>query len=311
MRIGSTATIVIPSAATNGTILTTPATQTGPSEHAPVALGVARLPDRVGSLAEFESALDELIVESSGCRVDHDDAAGRERAATRAHSALRDAVISPDRTDEILAGLGVDFFEETCGWRELFTRLIGAPDIPRDYKLVALARYRRFLRGRARDGDGRQAGRARDEADSASGASNRSGARTVWCGSEGREAPAGRGRRPDLVQRLRVTPRQSLRISVRGSGMRIWLASRAFVIAPGGPPRLVDPEGAGHALRDGRNLVGRAAFADVVVDSGYQDVSRSHAIIDVEDGRPVALTDLSSSGTYVTPEDVRGSNRAA
>jgi hypothetical protein len=42
------------------------------------------------------------------------------------------------------------------------------------------------------------------------------------------------------------------------------------------------------------------------VDARFTDVSRRHAILDLQDGRPVAITDLSSAGTYVARTLVNG-----
>jgi hypothetical protein len=63
---------------------------------------------------------------------------------------------------------------------------------------------------------------------------------------------------------------------------------------------LVDEQRNGVDLHDGRNVVGRALYNDVIGDALFDDVSRRHLILDLNDGTPSAITDLSSTGTYIS-----------
>ena len=65
---------------------------------------------------------------------------------------------------------------------------------------------------------------------------------------------------------------------------------------------LTDRSGLAARLEEGRNVVGRVPTCDVVVHSSYTDVSRCHAVIFVKNFRVVAITDLSSRGTYLPRE---------
>ena len=83
----------------------------------------------------------------------------------------------------------------------------------------------------------------------------------------------------------------------REGPLELWLATRRFRVETWSGVALVDEQGTGVRLQEGRNLVGRGLYNDVVVDAAFTDVSRRHLILDMEDGQPAAVTDLSSAGT--------------
>lgn len=90
--------------------------------------------------------------------------------------------------------------------------------------------------------------------------------------------------------RLRPTP---------GDVVEIVLSRHPFRLRPGDTPALVDLEGTEHPLQPGRNVLGRHPDSDVMIDAAYRDVSRTHAIVEIEPGGDLLLTDLSSHGTFV------------
>ena len=63
----------------------------------------------------------------------------------------------------------------------------------------------------------------------------------------------------------------------------------------------VDEKGKGSSLRVGRNVVGRDADSDVVINAGFRDVSRKHLIVETDGVCRVKLTDISSHGTSLPP----------
>ena len=67
-------------------------------------------------------------------------------------------------------------------------------------------------------------------------------------------------------------------------------------------PIFVDDTGQETRLHSGRNIIGRDANSDVVIDAHYRDVSRKHLIIEVEASGIAKLTDISSHGTSVPPD---------
>ncbi len=80
----------------------------------------------------------------------------------------------------------------------------------------------------------------------------------------------------------------------------IWMAKSRFRIEMWDSTSFIDSHGQSCKLKEGRNLVGRALHNDVVIDPQFPEVSRNHLIVDVRDGRPVGITDLSSGGTFVS-----------
>lgn len=87
----------------------------------------------------------------------------------------------------------------------------------------------------------------------------------------------------------------------KGDEIRLVLSRHRFTLIVGERSYLADENGGDYLLHAGRNTVGRQPGIDVVVDSAYRDVSRRHLIVDINDDGTLALTDLSSHGTYLPP----------
>ena len=62
-----------------------------------------------------------------------------------------------------------------------------------------------------------------------------------------------------------------------------------------------DDDDVSTTLRRGKNIVGRDASCDVLMNSAYREVSRKHLIIEVAEPNLVRLTDISSHGTFLSP----------
>jgi len=63
----------------------------------------------------------------------------------------------------------------------------------------------------------------------------------------------------------------------------------------------VDQSGHDSELRVGRNVVGRDATSDVIIDASLRGVSRKHLIVESDGARQLKLTDISSHGTSLPP----------
>ncbi len=81
--------------------------------------------------------------------------------------------------------------------------------------------------------------------------------------------------------------------------LEIRLSRHPFLLIAGDPYRLIDDTGADFTLKQGKNVVGRNDDCDVLVEGEYSSISRRHALIDINPGAPVRITDLSSHGTFV------------
>lgn len=84
-----------------------------------------------------------------------------------------------------------------------------------------------------------------------------------------------------------------------GTTFEIMLAKHVYRLSGGATPKLISPEGTEHALKEGRNMVGRHPECDVVSDRNYRDVSRVHIIVEWTGEPWVKVTDLSTLGTFV------------
>jgi hypothetical protein len=54
-------------------------------------------------------------------------------------------------------------------------------------------------------------------------------------------------------------------------------------------------------LRRGKNIVGRDASCDVLINSSYREISRKHLMVEIADECIVRITDISSHGTSLNP----------
>lgn len=63
----------------------------------------------------------------------------------------------------------------------------------------------------------------------------------------------------------------------------------------------VDESGQNSELRAGRNVVGRDASSDIVINASLRDVSRKHLIVESDGVHQIKLTDISSHGTSLPP----------
>ncbi len=62
----------------------------------------------------------------------------------------------------------------------------------------------------------------------------------------------------------------------------------------------IDSAGKKHALKKGRNVIGRDAISTIMIDPELRDVSRIHIVIETFDNsQAFQITDLSSHGTYI------------
>lgn len=242
--------------------------------HPPLELDLDGEVHVLHSLAAVESVLARVR--------DAEPTAGGDRAADAAAAErirpwLGRLAGNPARADECLRELGPDFFSGHPGWSALFDQVRGLAPGSDPIKVLSLARYRQYLVARAAAVPDRE------------------------------PAPAA-GFVTQVDARMRL-PRgvESRFVGWPQGQMPMWLGDHRFALRVAGRPSVTDPSGRTVALREGRNLVGRAPVNEVVVAAEYVQVSRRHLVVEVRDGAIAALTDLSSRGTFVP----RGSATAA
>ena len=82
---------------------------------------------------------------------------------------------------------------------------------------------------------------------------------------------------------LEPLPRgETICMNLRQAGEMALQISRQhdFRLVGGTPMRLLDPTGAAYVLAEGRNVIGRHAGNEVVVDAEYRSISRRHLVIE-------------------------------
>ena len=106
------------------------------------------------------------------------------------------------------------------------------------------------------------------------------------------------------VTYARLPRRRAVNVDLNtNSRVTVYMARNRFLLnLAGDEAMLVEDNGTRHPLKIGRNTVGRSAECDVRVSSSQSDVSRQHLLIELTDGHHLRLTDLSSRGTYLSPE---------
>ena len=86
-----------------------------------------------------------------------------------------------------------------------------------------------------------------------------------------------------------------------GQALTLTLARHAFVLAHEADWELVADDGQRYTLHDGVNTVGRSRDNSVRLSPSLRNVSRKHLLAHPLGDDEIALTDVSSSGTYVRP----------
>ncbi len=274
---------------------------------APVKLSLKSVPAELWSLEEFDRAIvpktqitTQLFAKLSAL----DEAklatltGSTRKACDRLQAGLKLAVDQPGRVKPLLLELGPTFFTEDHDWRQLFSEIVILPPDRNELKLIALTRYHRYLA-------------ARLDALNVIGC-NRIQSKICGRAQSVTEDVTQLAQDPGVSQELssaETIVRDVVRLPkgrtapIRADDQAcvdIWLAKRRFRIEMWEQTSLVDGHGNAITLKEGRNSVGRSLFNDVIIDPGYNDVSRSHMIVDMSGGRPVGITDLSSGGTFLS-----------
>jgi hypothetical protein len=189
-------------------------------------------------------------------------------------------------------------------WRSIIGALNNAEGIPETYKKIALVKYMQYLASRQEVVKSLYANRQpRDAADArpANGSAvyrptarfretmllNLSAAPEM----ERHETSFSRLPKGETVE-LDLEEDRAIDLLLGKHQCRILLRDRLL---------FVDQSGHDSELRVGRNVVGRDATSDVIIDASLRDVSRKHLIVESDGARQLKLTDISSHGTSLPP----------
>ncbi|MCP5155365.1 MAG: FHA domain-containing protein [Ectothiorhodospiraceae bacterium] len=236
---------------------------------------------RIAGLRDLDRVLGPMLAAAEPAA--EPDRAWVLHLARRVEELMAQLVANPHEVSGALARLDADSLGGEVDWANVFAAVASATDAPTEMGLLALSRYRAYLLARLG-----VTGNSVQELDSLRETS------TVGAG-----AASAVGAIPGCV---RIPRGRAVALALVGMTCEVWLGGHRFVLRAAARSVLEDPGGRAHALREGRNLIGRARYNDVVVDADWISVSRRHLILDLAGGRPVAVTDLSSRGTFVARE---------
>jgi hypothetical protein len=189
-------------------------------------------------------------------------------------------------------------------WRSIIGALNDADVIPETYKKIALVKYMQYLTSRQEvvkslysNRQPREAGEIRPS----NGAPvHRPTARfreTMLLNLNG-----GSDLELDDASFSRLPKGETVEVDLdEDSAIDLLLANHQCRILMRDRLTFVDQNGHDSELRVGRNVVGRDATNDIIMDANLRDVSRKHLIVESDGVRQIKLTDISSHGTSLPP----------
>ncbi len=208
----------------------------------------------------------------------------------------------------LLKNMEPSIISQDNNWRSIFSALTGADRIPEPYKKIALVKYMQYLTSRQELVKSLYANRHRREAGEARPANGPAVYR-----------PTARFREtmlfdlngvPDLERQetsfSRLPKGETVEVNLEeGYAIDLLLAKHQCRILLRDRLLFVDESGRDSELRVGRNVVGRDATSDVIIDANLRDVSRKHLIVESDGVGQIKLTDISSHGTSLPLREPR------
>ena len=233
----------------------------------------------------------------------------REAEAIRAVEQRFNAALSGTLEDITTVGPLLNTMEPSIisqdhNWRSIIGALNDADVIPETYKKIALVKYMQYLTSRQEV------------------------VKSLYSNRQPRESGEARPPNGTPVHRPTARFRETMLLNLNG-GSDLELDDASFSRLPKGETvevdldddsaidlllanhqcrilmrdrlTFVDQNGHDSELRVGRNVVGRDATNDIIMDANLRDVSRKHLIVESDGVRQIKLTDISSHGTSLPP----------
>jgi hypothetical protein len=248
---------------------------------------------KIAALSRLDD--DELLREAEATR------AVEKRFAQTLSGALDDVV----GVGAFLEAMGSSTISQDNNWRSIITALNGVDQISETYKKIALVKYMQYL------------------------ASRQEVVKSLYANRQPRKVGNGRPANGSVVHRPTARFRETILLSLndhsdmgrhetsfsrlpKGETVEVDLEEDYTVdlLIAMHPCRIllrdrllfVDQRGHDSELRVGRNVIGRDATSDVIMDASLRDVSRKHLIVECDGVRQIKLTDISSHGTSLPPK---------
>ncbi len=221
-----------------------------------------------------------------------------ERTLKRFAQAVVGSLDNSAKVDSFLQELDLKCISKDHDWRAIFAE-IRAQDVAFEgHKRILLVKYMQYLSFRKELLDficQKRAGLEQTASHTSVNVSQPPGGVAL------QQGVAARTPVPKSFERLPLGELVEIPITTKGC-LDIHLAGRRFRLSGGRHPCFVAENGVTHFLTRGRNIVGRHPESDIVIDSDFFDVSRTHLLIEWDGSKFANLTDLSSRGTYLPAE---------
>lgn len=220
---------------------------------------------------------------------------------------LADALKDPGAVGSLLREVDSNLIAEDNQWRAIIAALVNESHGFDEYKHLALVKYMQYLAARRDVVKGIYAQRfgGQEPLAGQEPAAN-GGAKSTLILDEDADPDAGSSQ----VHFERLPRGETVAIKTPGGGeVSVLLSRHKFQLFATDNARLTDDNGVNHPLKPGVNVIGRHPGNDVVVGGWYRDVSRKHLMVDIADGGKLALTDLSTHGTFVPGSSLGGDGK--
>lgn len=264
-----------------------------PQEFEFALSGRAGLPGpKIAALSRLSD--EELLREAEAIRV----------VEQRFNAALSGALEDITTVGPLLKTMEPSIISQDHNWRSIIGALNDADGIPEAYKKIALVKYMQYLTSRQEV------------------------VKSLYANRQPRGPGEIRPSNGAAVHRPTTRFRETMLLNLNG-GSDLELHDASFSRLPKGETvevdldedsaidlllanhqcrilmrdrlTFVDQNGHDSELRVGRNVVGRDATNDIIMDANLRDVSRKHLIVESDGVRQIRLTDISSHGTSLPP----------
>lgn len=231
-----------------------------------------------------------------------EEAAAIKQAERRFADALSGVLANIGDVNNVLKEVDLALISQDNDWRAIVSALMAVPAGYEQYKKIALVKYMQYLVSRQEIVKGLYEHRQIHKNGTGETAS-RSSAEDALKETAIFEMTSYAASSREGADFSRLPKGETLEVKLEGDAtFNLRLAKSPCGIVHRGRLIFIDEKGQETTLRDGKNVIGRDAGADVIMDAGLRDVSRKHLIIECDGSEVIRLTDISSHGTWIDPK---------
>jgi hypothetical protein len=226
-----------------------------------------------------------------------------KQAERRFSEALSGVLANIADINQFLKEIDLSLISQDNEWRAIISALMPVPASFEHYKKIALVKYMQYLVSRQEIIKVLHEHRQKQKESAASGGDGHSEAESKLKETAIFDVTTFTAPAEDATEYGRLPKGETLEISVEpDEPFTLLVAKHKCKILRRDRLLFVDDKGQETTLRTGKNIIGRDAGADVVMDANLRDVSRKHLIVESDGTSVVLLTDISSHGSWVHPK---------